>query len=705
MKQKNLNIILLLIFIISVVIMYNIINYTTNKKIEHLKYQKYSVTASKMREDFEVLIEEKQKATLAIALLLAKNDSIKNALINNKYSNIDLKVYSGILKEHSDYKNIWFQIVDRYGKSVSRSWTSKKGDYVLDARIDLVKVLKEKVVLNNISVGKFDLTFKSTVPILDNSEIIGIFEAITHFNSITKSLLQKKVDIAILVDKKYKKQLLHPFSKIFIEDYYVANKNANKKLLNIIKDKKVEFFKDMNKSYYIDEKSQQLITVSKLYDVNNNPMSYAVLFKSLKNINISKINQLKTNMTFYIIMFILIFAVIIYYFASKKYHKYLKDEHNRIKTILDTQPDIMVITNGDKLIDANKQFFNFFDEYKSLDKFVKKHNCICDLFEEFEEEHYIKDKIIDNEIWIDYIVNNNTKPHKVAIKKDGVLEHFIVKASQINIGNDDNEKFIVIVLINITNEIKVQEEIEHKNKLILEQSKMVSMGEMIGNIAHQWRQPLSVITTAATGMQMEKEFGILSDEKFIKTCELINKNAQYLSKTIDDFKNFIKGDKTKKLYNLNENINSFLHLVEASSKNNNISVILDLNESINIDGYENELTQCLINIFNNAKDALNEHDIEEKYIFITTKLDENNKNAIIEIKDNAGGIPNDILPKIFEAYFTTKHQSQGTGLGLNMTYKLITEGMNGTIEAVNTTYLYKNKKYSGAMFIITLPLS
>ena len=146
--------------------------------------------------------------------------------------------------------------------------------------------------------------------------------------------------------------------------------------------------------------------------------------------------------------------------------------------------------------------------------------------------------------------------------------------------------------------IKSVEENRQKDLMLNEQSKLASMGEMIGNIAHQWRQPLSVIATGVTGMQLEKSYGLLTDEKFEETCDIINNNAQYLSKTIDDFKNFVTGERVKKPFNLKKDIDSFLHLVEGTIKNKNIEVILDLDEDIIIDGYENELTQCLINIFN-----------------------------------------------------------------------------------------------------------
>jgi len=246
-------------------------------------------------------------------------------------------------------------------------------------------------------------------------------------------------------------------------------------------------------------------------------------------------------------------------------------------------------------------------------------------------------------------------------------------------------------------------DLKKQDKLLFEQSKLASMGEMIGNIAHQWRQPLSVISTAATGMKLQKEYDMLTDEIFNDACDSINDNAQYLSKTIDDFRNFIKGDREIVSFKLSENIESFLHLVKSNIKNHNIEIVKNLDDTITINGYPNELNQCFINIFNNSKDAFKEKETEinKRLFFISTSLEEN--NVKITLQDNAGGIPIDVLPKIFEPYFTTKHQSQGTGLGLNMTYKIIVEGMGGTIEAQNITYDYEEKEYTGIAFIITVP--
>ncbi|QKE26730.1 ABC transporter substrate-binding protein [Arcobacter aquimarinus] len=254
-------------------------------------------------------------------------------------------------------------------------------------------------------------------------------------------------------------------------------------------------------------------------------------------------------------------------------------------------------------------------------------------------------------------------------------------------------------------ELKIKEEVE-KNRLIQEKlfktDKLASMGEMISNIAHQWRQPLSVISTLATGVKLQKEFDTLSDKELILNMDLINKNAQYLSETINDFKNFIKGDRNLQNYNLSSTITNFIHLIESSIKNSNIRMILDLDDDIFIDGYPNELIQCFINIFNNSKDAYEETNQENPLFFIKTQ--KQNNQVIIKIKDNAQGIPQNIISKIYEPYFTTKHKSQGTGLGLHMTYKLITDGINGKIDAKNVSFEFENQTEIGVEFKIVIDL-
>ena len=239
-----------------------------------------------------------------------------------------------------------------------------------------------------------------------------------------------------------------------------------------------------------------------------------------------------------------------------------------------------------------------------------------------------------------------------------------------------------------------------KDKLFEEQSKLAAMGEMIGNIAHQWRQPLSVITTIASNVKLQSEYDQLRDYDISSDMNIVMQQAQYLSKTIDDFRNFVRNTKDIKDLSIKETIRKTLSILSSAMINNGITIISDLEEDINIEGYENELMQSFINIINNAKDAINENVKNgEKLIFIRTKKEES--SLIVTIKDNGGGISKNIIDRIFEPYFTTKNKNVGTGIGLSMTYKMLVQRHNASIDVYNEEYTYNNKIYKGACFKIT----
>jgi len=369
--------------------------------------------------------------------------------------------------------------------------------------------------------------------------------------------------------------------------------------------------------------------------------------------------------------------------------KELKEEKEHIKAILDVNPNIIIVMNNDKIISANKQFFDFFN-CKSIDEFIDKYQTISKFIIAIDGEKFSYNNQINGSFWYESLANMEKQTHQITINFNSNTSNFLISTTHFSYQGD-----ILITLNDITEQM-------HKDKLLFEQSKLAAMGEMIGNIAHQWRQPLSVISTSSTGMQMQKEYGMLDDEKFHEYCEIINDNVQYLSKTIDDFRNFIKADKEKKEFILHESIGSFLKLVDGSIKTHNITMVLDIDQSIVLFGYPNELVQCFMNFYNNSKDVLQAKPEEQRYIFITSKQKEN--KIYISFKDSGDGIPEDVLPKIFEPYFTTKHQSQGTGLGLHMVYNMIIDSMGGTIEVQNTHYEYESKKLLGVEFIITLPV-
>ncbi len=246
------------------------------------------------------------------------------------------------------------------------------------------------------------------------------------------------------------------------------------------------------------------------------------------------------------------------------------------------------------------------------------------------------------------------------------------------------------------------EENKRQYELLSQKSKLAALGEMMENIAHQWRQPLSIITTASSGIQLHKDMKILTDKFFDEAISSINSSAHHLSQTIDDFRDFFKPDKQKKIFSLKYSIKQTSKLLSSLFKNSGIEVIKNI-EDVTIKNYERDLMQVLLNLLNNAKDALMDCENYKRYIFIDIYKKDN--NVIIEIKDNANGIDDQVIKRVFEPYYTTKDKNQGTGIGLYMSQEIISRHMKGTLTVENTTYDYNGMSYTGAFFSITLPLS
>jgi signal transduction histidine kinase len=204
-------------------------------------------------------------------------------------------------------------------------------------------------------------------------------------------------------------------------------------------------------------------------------------------------------------------------------------------------------------------------------------------------------------------------------------------------------------------------------------------------------------------MQMQNEFGTLEDKDIAQFTQSIIDNTQYLSTIIDDFRNFYKPNKEKEYFNMKDIMKINLELLSGSFRNNDIEIIEEF-EDIKIYSYKNELIQVVINLLNNARDAIILQELKHpKYIFVKCYSHEN--KIIVTITDNAKGIKQEIKCKIFDPYFTTKHQFQGTGLGLYMSKKIINESLMGQLFVENVEYSYNANQYAGAMFTITLPLS
>lgn len=256
---------------------------------------------------------------------------------------------------------------------------------------------------------------------------------------------------------------------------------------------------------------------------------------------------------------------------------------------------------------------------------------------------------------------------------------------------------IALEKVNKTLEERVKVELEknrEKELLLMQQSRHASMGEMIGNIAHQWRQPLNAIAVIIQNFQEAHDYNELNAEyvstKVKKAMEIIN----FMSQTIDSFRHFFKPDKEKVVFEIEEVVSNTISFIDASFKNSNIQIKINKAKGLYVLGFPNEFSQVILNILNNAKDVLIERYIVDPIVSID--IFERNKKAFIRIADNAGGIHPESMNKIFEPYFTTKEEDKGTGLGLYMSKMIIERNMQGRI------FVDNNKE--GAEFVIEIDL-
>jgi len=286
-----------------------------------------------------------------------------------------------------------------------------------------------------------------------------------------------------------------------------------------------------------------------------------------------------------------------------------------------------------------------------------------------------------------------TKQTAVLLETKKQLEIELEDRKKLEIAKESTNK--EIEALNKSLEQRVNEEVEKnrkKDKQLLQQSRMAQMGEMLSMIAHQWRQPLAAISATSASIELKASLNKLDNDTAQQKAQDISNFSQHLSKTIDDFRDFFKPNKKKIETSYDELIISVREITGVSIRNKNIELIQELNCHDRFITYPNEIKQVILNLIKNAEDALLEKRIEKPYIKISTYKE--NDKYILEVSDNAGGIPEDIIENIFDPYFSTKTQKEGTGLGLYMSKTIIEEHCDGKLTVANNN--------DGAVFTVEL---
>ena len=406
------------------------INYIQEQKRQQEK-EIYQTEATFMEKNLASMIDEKKKSTTAIAITLAANESLPNLIENRVNLRNKLNTLIENFKNYTNYKNIWIHILDKDLHSIYRSWTDINDDKFCAQRKDFRYVLKERKILSLISVDIFSINIKAIVPLYNKEHtLIGFVEVISHFNSISKGLKKLDIDSVVLVDKEYSKFIKYPFTKLSIDDRYVANFDAPKELLQYLQQHHVEdYCRKINQ--VVDN---YLIVSYPLKNYNGKPIAYYIMFKKVSDISKTGLNFFLFRWSVFAIILIMALAGIVnivLYFSLRKQKKYYKK-------ILDTSSNIVLVNDKEKIIDANKTFFKYFTQYSSIEEFREKYGCICRFF--VDESEYLPRG--DSEYtWLEYILANKDKSHTVKMDIEGEIYYFTVYVTLIS---EEQEHYSVI---------------------------------------------------------------------------------------------------------------------------------------------------------------------------------------------------------------------------------------------------------------------
>ena len=408
---------------------------------------------------------------------------------------------------------------------------------------------------------------------------------------------------------------------------------------------------------------------------------------SLRNIFESYMQDIIKNIKNSIIIFILLLIISILLFI---YYAYTvlknKMELEKFKNALDISDNIIIVTDEKHIIKYVNHGFEKTTGYTKEEAIGKNPSILNSGLKNKRFFDDLKSTINNGEIWNGEFINRN-KFGKITYEKSSITPI-----------RDQNNKIVEFMAI----KLDITKEKEYQN-ILTQQSKMVSMGELLENIAHQWRQPLSIISSLSSSMLLQFKYSKPSKEELNSSFEMIFETTQKLSNTIDDLRNFFDKNEDIVAFEVGTTIEKAINLFNIKLDLNEIKVEFEKDVNCILEGKESEFIQVIMNILNNSLDAFNAKNIQNKIIKINTKVEE--KFLRIEINDNAGGTSSNIINKMFELYFTTKHKAIGTGIGLYMVYQIVVYHLKGSVFAKNITFENEEKKEKGISIIIEIPLN
>ena len=508
--------------------------------------------------------------------------------------------------------------------------------------------------------GKW-VSFSATALKNADEEIIGAIE-------ILQDISERKRDEFTLIDSEERLHLIIENSPVGICTVdllgnFISTNSPYEKMLGYSKKElsKLSFYDITHPDYR--PKNRELFQKMFSLEASGFDMEKVYICKDSKEINVSVhakgINDETGNRKFGI--------AFIEDITEKKHSvELLEQKKQELETTIQEAPNpIMIHSEDGKVILVNKVWEQLtgysHKDIDTINKWTKK-------------AYGIKMPVVKE--YIDKLYSLNQKvdegEYEVITKDSRII---IWQFSSAPLGIIDGKRTVISSAMDIT-------ELKQKDNMLINQSRHAAMGEMIGMIAHQWRQPLSAISMDANNMLLDIAMDNLDMKVSEEYANSIAGHTQHLSQTIDDFRNFFKPDKVIYKVNIKDILEQTLSIVKDSLKNNNIELTRSIETQKEVDAYPRELMQVFVNIITNAKDALVSNKIEKAQINIRVYEDE--KYVNIEVLDNGGGIDLKILPKVFDPYFSTKDEKTGTGLGLYMSKMIIEEHLSGRIEISNS---------------------
>ena len=371
-------------------------------KIDKIKHETFTQTAKQIKNQFQEEVNLKYGGTGSLTYVISQDPKIIDALIHKDNTRLNYQDTIKNIERYGTYKNLWIQITDKDGYSFYRSWTSNVGDHAASARVDIADMIKRPRPMQTISAGRFDLTFKTMVPLYNGKEFIGMIELISKFNSIAKIFKDSKIEPIFTLHEDYTKHFIKPFSELFIGNNYVANLNASKTLMQEIEKEGLKSFLSI-KEYKIFK--NYFVVLYEIRDLQDKDMGYFLFFKNLEDIDYSLLDDFKINFLIVIVLLMIILTLSIFYFNNKKFLEKLRDEvekqTNKIKkqkeylsSILDIYDKHVIFSKTDlkgKITHASEAFCRI-SGYTKEELIGKNHNIVraedtpSELFEHLWED-------------------------------------------------------------------------------------------------------------------------------------------------------------------------------------------------------------------------------------------------------------------------------------------------------------------------------